>query len=89
MLKIKFKDGHIEDIENPQFITILDNNEIVLCKEQYAKGIVSADGENIYQIKGKNLGNDYEEVELLNFSAAEELNFANIDYIAMMTGIDL
>lgn len=89
MLKIKFVDGRVEDIENPQFVTILANGEIVLCKEQYAKGIVSADGENIYQIKGKNLGDGYEEVELLNFSAAEQLNFANIDYIAMMTGIDL
>ena len=78
MLYIKVTKGDTvtaEAIENPVYIrTQTKNNILVICPEQYAKGILSKDGSAIYQLADRDdIGGDRPTAEIIYQADYEQI----------------
>lgn len=91
MFQIK-KDNAIIEMQGALlWVRDQDNEVIISCDEKNGKGILSADQSTIYSVVGKPQLRDFEfiEIEEVDLYPIVEQQRADVDYIAIMMGVDL
>ena len=94
---VKFlKDGSLLAlVEQPNWVYLMENGSYGLCAYEVAQG-VSING-TVYNLAGKTISEngevDFREIAngeyMMQQDKVAEQNAANVDYLAMMTGVDL
>lgn len=86
------KDGiTLELQDNLSWVRDQNNGVIISCDEKDGVGILSADQSQIYSVVGKPQLREFEFVEVkeVKWYPISEQQRADIDYVAIMTGVDL